>query len=270
MLRRFVSVVPLTLAALGFLGACGGGDAVTPPVKPAPPTLELHTDTALVFTGRPVALAALVTARDAHGNTVALPELAVALPDGWIVRHDSIVPPAYESRGTIVVGLAASGLSGAGPLGDVTGQALDATAAVDLRGRGFVASWRCVAAGGIMNAAGVAVDSVVYDRMAVDSVVYAADSGFVRNFGGVAQMWWSGGKVVHLADGTADTVSESNHVEVTRQAPDSLMFTVETASTGAPAVKVSASPLTYEGATWCSSDYHRRRDPVRLEASVDP
>jgi len=266
------------------LSACGGDHGiVAPPPPPPPPAGALHVELkagdALLFTGSKVPASALVSrVLDDHGNVVTGAHLAVTVPSGWTVSGDTIIAPSAEKRG-IIRFAASTGASGSLVSADASIVAADslaptdsltATAGVDLRGFAWRASWSC-AGGTFITTENIPIDSATFDHVAVDSVVYPGDESFVPNFGGVAQVWWTGPEVRFLRNGTVDTVTITNHQVVARQAPDSLILSVgsNNPATGIdewPAVKASESPLTYTGGTWCDVEWRTARGAVTLEA----
>jgi hypothetical protein len=276
------------LFAATVLGAAACGGSSTEPKQDEPPPaiarVELATDRVLVFTGRTAALSQLVSrVADVNGAPVPASSLvfSVTAPAGWQVRGDTVTAPSGESVAELRISAAykASASSAVASVLlaaiDVAAPTIDATAGIDLRAHSWRASWRCADTTGYptgMTDAGLLIDSVQFDRVAFDSVVYQGDASWVPNYGGIAQVWWHGPVIRWLQNDTTDTVAVANHNEIVRQAPDSIVITPgfnnpETGVGEWPLVRVSAAatPLRYEGGTWCRSEWIGRRGAVTLE-----
>lgn len=289
-------IVSLTIAAISA-AACGGGDGglgpKPPPIDstpaPLPPItrLVLTTDSALVFTGRAVdGRRFLATAYDSSGAVVANPVLTLTASAGWAVRGDTVIAPATESRGTVrITATRAPDSSGASASArraalratlDATGGVTDSiavTSGLDLRAFTWRLTWGCGTTGtSILGDRGnTPLDSATWNAVAVDSVIYPSDSGWVVNYGGVAQMWWTGPVIRYYRDGVADTIIARGKAIVARQAPDTMSFMNGMQNPDGhddwPAALTDTLPRTYVGGTLCTREWVARKGPVTLRAT---
>lgn len=271
------------LAGLGLLGACT--EPTTPDPTPAPittaATVELRTDDALVFTGQRAPLRALVArVLDAGGRPITDYKLAAELPTGWQLVNDTVIAPAAERAGRLKVTATYTAPAGSlAPLLSASAAAATDTAivtsAVDLKSRRWRVTWSCSNvgfAGGFMTDENVFIDSMRVEAANVDSVRYASDSAFIPQFGGVAQFWVRGDRMIRwLRNATVDTVPyRTNSHTIWRQAPDTLQLGPPTEP---PAQRhaLSATPgvintlLRYEGGTFCSQEWRHYRSPVVMQ-----
>lgn len=264
--RLFLLPVVLALALSSPIAACSNDDPVSPPPEPTKlatiAKIVYTTESALVFTNHRVPVRSLVKAYDSAGVELSPKVLALALPAGWTRVNDSLSAPSLERAGTLVAS-PAPGYTVA-PLrasfANAVGDAALLTAGLDLRTFGWVATWKCAQPEAISNlrtANGVPIDSVIYNAV-IDSVSYASDSSFLRNYGGVAQMWWSGNGSRFLRDGTRDTIFTADPIPISRQAPDSLIFDPSFTGTDKLLVIRSGAGTTYTGGSWCRSDWPTR------------
>jgi len=90
--------------------ACGGHGVTAPPPPPPPlpvPALtavQLVTARATIFLGRRLPLAVLVSSvTDVNGQLVSDAALSATTSASWIISHDTIVAPTFETIGTIQV-----------------------------------------------------------------------------------------------------------------------------------------------------------------------
>ena len=256
----------ITAATMAALTACGGDSSPVepPPDGPVVARIELVTDSALLFTGASYDGRTLVRAYDAAGHLLPDAHLDYDVPDGWTVRGDTIVAPAAESEGHIVITPARAsvgrslGVSAQVSDGDGASATMEVTAAVDLRAYNWMAWWSCSQRPGddtqmTPDDPHIWYDSLDAGPMAVDSVVYPGDGSWIPNFGGVAQVWLTGEARLYRSDGKTDTVFASHQVtEIDRQAPDSLILREAGAvGTSGAAIKTDDVPLTYVGGAWC-------------------
>lgn len=261
-------VLPVML--LVALAACGGGttEPVEPPLQQVS-RITYATDNALVFTGQTVAVRDLVKAYDAGGVELPSTMLSLTLPAGWTQVGDSLRAPSAERVGALRAAAKASHALTAGgarfAVGDAPTDSTVLTAGVDLRAYHITASWSCAQPApnrSIISRSGLPVDSMLYRAVAVDSVVYPLEAGWVYNFGGAAQLRTSGTAFVYVRDGSVDTATTlTGLVTLARQAPDSLVWGYPGVS--GTTVSVKTAPTTYTGGTWCDQSW-----PVRGEVTV--
>jgi hypothetical protein len=143
------------------------------------------------------------------------------------------------------------------------------TSAIDLKAKQWRVSYFCAANGRVNLHDHRYVDSMRVESAAVDSIVYASDEGWIPQFGGVAQVWYSGTIRRWLEDGAEVTATMSAHQEILRQAPDTIVagsvHSIERQNMVRVAGGSGGVPLRYEGGTWCGIEWARTRGPVTFE-----
>lgn len=271
--RYLVLIAALAMALPG----CGSDSPITEPAElvRVRANVVLKTDQVLMFAGRSVSLLALVDrVTNASGQPITDFKLEAVLPATWTLRNDTIFAPQNETVARLVVSATylAPPAAAALPLfAESTTDTTAVTSAVDLKGRRWKVSFGCSAVGynAYMTDASVYIDSIAVREAVVDSVKYSADSGWVRNYGGVAQLWMTGPMVRWLRNGTIDTVTYRNHHEILRQAPDSLIAGTSYSNERHPIVNsrpgIINQLLRYEGGTFCGIDWRHRRGPVTMQ-----
>lgn len=248
------------VAAVILVSGCK--ETAAPPVDTTAPLaavakITYATDSALIFTSRVVAIRDLVKAYDAAGNELPSSRLSLSIPAGWSLRNDSIVTPANERAGKLT---ATAKATGGASLAEATTDETVITSALDMRGFTWTASWKCyqpapmkVLIGGPNNAP---IDSAHYAAV-VDSTSYAGqDAAFIRNYGGVATVWWKGIAHFWYRDGTDVVANVSDPIPLSRQAPDSLVFDPSYATNAKDKLVATRGPgggFTYTGGSWCRS-----------------
>jgi hypothetical protein len=256
----------LSVALLAFLGACSGGsDSPTQPEGNRVVTLTRVDTSVLQRIGKKTSIRQLFIAKDAAGAVIPNAEIRCETPTGFALNGDSLITIGGESRGKLKC------LATTVPLTPSTGftpstgptDSLTITAGIDLRAYHWRLSFGCLSVG---SAEADPIDSVDVTNAPVDSVVYPGDASFIRNFAGVAQLWYHGEYVRFHRSSAQDTVAfaaVSGTLE--SQRPDSLQFDNDPSSNRplAPAVLVQASPRKYVGGSFCN--VVDRRKPVTFE-----
>lgn len=271
------------LILIGLVLACdSGGPTPPPPQIPQPARVQLKANDVLVFAGQRVALRDLVwRVTDQQGRDLTEYTLTAHLPAGWSIRNDTVQAPATETKVSLRVTathLPTSTNRSAGPLfsshtapADTTDTAT-VTSGVDLKARQWEVSYFCATRARVALHDHRYVDSMRVENASIDSVVYATDSSWIPQFGGVAQIWYSGTVRRWLEDGSEVTATISPHQEILRQAPDTIVAGSATSNERHNMIRVAGSlqgaPLRYEGGTWCESHWTHTRGPVTFQQVV--
>lgn len=269
------------LTLIGLVVACDSGGPTPPPAPvPQPALVQLKANDILVFAGQRISLQTLVLrVTDLQGRPLTDYTLAAQLPAGWTVRGDTVVAPATEAVARLKV--TATYLPGAtlalGASPHFDSHATDSTdtatvtSGVDLKARQWRVSYTCAdsgIAGGVMYDV-TRIDSLRVDELPVDSVIYASDSSWVPQFGGVAQLYYSGLATFWLEDGRTVVDSIRGRQEIQRQAPDSLVTEVREGKAEGALLKVTPGTLQqllrYEGADFCGRSWRLQRSPAIMQ-----
>lgn len=260
----------LTLATAA-LAACQNDPVEPKPIeKPLPAVAKITyaTDAALIFTSKVVPIRRLVKAFDSAGNELPSSRLAFVLPGSWSIRNDSIIAPSSENAGTFRA--YAKPIAGGATFDHAPGHdSAFVTSGIDLRQYNWTATYTCSqpkSVSVVRTSDNTPIDSVQYTSQ-VDSVAYAgADSSFIRNYGGVGTIFWTGSGIRFLRDGRRDTIQTADPIPLARQAPDSLVF--DPSYTGADkllAVRSAGPTFVYAGGSWCKTEWsYGTRGPVTL------
>lgn len=270
----FVSLSLLTLAA-----ACHDTPSAPTPPTPVAARVELKADQVLLRAGQTLRLSDLVArVTDASGNAITGYTLTGTASGGCTLAGDT-VRATNESlcrlRAQATYVPASASLAPVAPLFAAAGDSVGpdtavVVATVDLKAHRWRAAWRCTYPGNreIMTDDGTFVDSIASTAV-VDSVHYATDNGWIPNFGGVAQLWYTADVERFLRTGAVDTVhAVVGQQAVASQLPDTVVMDVpDKRQSNGKAAKMSAPGqlLKYIGGTWCSLGWWGTRGPVAFE-----
>jgi hypothetical protein len=268
--------------ALAFLAAAACADPSSPrtdtttPIDTVPKVASIAyaTDAALVFVKHVAAVRDLVKAYDSTGAELSSSVLDLQLPAGWTRAGDSVHAPTAETFGIFRATAKAANSLRAELANAAEMDSTALTAGLDLRTYNWTAAWTCSqpdSVSVIKWGDGTPVDTARYS-VAIDSTGYAgSDSSFIRNYGGVATMYWHGTGTFVLRDGRTETAAVGDPIPILRQAVDTLVFDPSyTGSDDLTATKAGGS-TTYSGASWCSQDWRfGTRGPVTLAGTPKP
>jgi hypothetical protein len=275
MSRRAVTVVAcLTLAACSATGH-------ESPVQPPPVnrvTSVTRTDSSILqFIGTKISVRDLFVVKDAAGALITDALIGCVTQDGFAQQGDSIVAPAVEARAKLFCMATTVPYDFSGPqlsapaIGVILpGDSLTLTAAIDLRANPWEATFKCWQNGapGFQTGNGVQIDSVGFDHLRSDSVVYRTRAGYVKQWdGGVAQMYLTGRAIRWLHPGTVDTITVGAHGPIMAQLPDTLLMPID-ANGGTGFVRAPVDLVnglrTYTGGSFCAGSLPL--DAMTLEA----